>query len=62
MFGYYFKILYSWLYEKIRLYGCVHGFSTDFDSTDADDISDIHKYFMKKYDTKWYLDLLKIVH
>lgn len=52
MFGYYFKILYSQLYEKTRLYGCVHGFSTDFDSTDADDISDIHKYFMKKYDTK----------
>ena len=28
----------------------VYGFSVDYDSTDVDDIKDIHKYLMKKND------------
>ena len=30
--------------------GCIYDFSVDNDSTDVDDIKDIHKYLMKKND------------
>ena len=35
----------------------VYNFPVDYDSTDADDILDIHKYLIKKHDIC--LDLLK---
>ena len=31
--------------------GYVYDFSVDYDSTDVDDIKDVHKYLMKKNDT-----------
>ena len=34
--------------KKNRFNGYVYDFSVDYDSTDADDIKDIHKYLMKK--------------
>ena len=34
--------------KKSRFNGYVYDFSVDYDSTDADDIKDIHKYLMKK--------------
>ena len=36
--------------KKTGLYGYVYDFLVDYDSIDADDILDIHKYSMKKYD------------
>ena len=36
--------------KKTRFNGYVYGFSVDYDSTDVDDIKDIHKYLMKKND------------
>ena len=33
--------------NKTVLYGYVYDFSVDYDSIDADDILDIHKYFIK---------------
>ena len=33
-----------------RFNGYVFDFSVDYDSTDVDDIRDIHKYLMKKSD------------
>ena len=33
---------------KTRFNGYVYDFSVDYDSTDVDDIKDIHKYLMKK--------------
>ena len=35
--------------KKTAFNGCVYDFSVDYDATDVDDIKDIHKYFMKKY-------------
>ena len=35
--------------KKTGFNGCVYDFSVDYDATDVDDIKDIHKYFMKKY-------------
>ena len=34
--------------KKTGFNGYVYDFSVDYDSTDVDDIKDIHKYFMKK--------------
>ena len=34
--------------KKNRVYGYVYDFSVDYDSTDVDEIKDIHKYLMKK--------------
>ena len=34
--------------KKTEFSGYVYDFSVDYDSTDIDDINDIHKYFMKK--------------
>ena len=36
--------------KKTRFNGYVYDFSVDYDSTDVDDIKDIHKYLMKKSD------------
>ena len=36
--------------KKTGLTGYVYDFSADYDSTDNDDIKDIHKYLMKKND------------
>ena len=36
--------------KKTGFNGYVHDFSADYDSTDADDIKDNHKYLMKKND------------
>ena len=33
---------------KTGFIGCVYDFSVDYDSTNVDDIKDIHKYLMKK--------------
>ena len=35
--------------KKTGFNGYVHDFSVDYDATDVDDIVDIHKYLMKKY-------------
>ena len=50
LFRKYFKRLVNRLYEKKKtgLNGYVYDFSVDSDSTDVDDIKDIHKYLMKK--------------
>ena len=34
--------------KKTEFSGYVYDFSVDYDSTDIDDINDIHKYLMKK--------------
>ena len=34
--------------KKTGFNGYVYDFSADYDSTDVDDIKEIHKYFMKK--------------
>ena len=34
--------------KKNRFNGYVYDFSVDYDSTDADDIKDIHNYLMRK--------------
>ena len=34
--------------KKTGFNGYVYDFSVDYDSTDVDDIKDIHKYLMKK--------------
>ena len=34
--------------KKTGFHGYVYDFSVDYDSTDVDDIKDIHKYLMKK--------------
>ena len=44
--------------QNTRLNGYVYEFSVDYDAIAVDDISDIHKYLMKKHDMKC-LDLLK---
>ena len=36
--------------KKTRFNGYVYVFSVDYDTTDVDDIKDIHKYLMKKND------------
>ena len=36
--------------KKTGFNGYVFDFSVDYDSTDADDINDIHNYLMKKND------------
>ena len=36
--------------KKAGFNGYVYDFSVDYDSTDVDDIKDIHKYLMKKND------------
>ena len=36
--------------KKTGLAGYVYDFIADYDSTDVDDIKDIHKYLMKKND------------
>ena len=36
--------------KKTGLTGYVYDFIADYDSTDVDDIKDIHKYLMKKND------------
>ena len=35
--------------KKKGFNGYVHDFSVDYDATDVDDIVDVHKYLMKKY-------------
>ena len=47
--------------KKTGFNGYVYDFSVDYDSTDADNINDIHQYLMKKKPyCKWkYLGLLK---
>ena len=47
---------------KYGLYGYVYDFSVDYDSIGVDDILNIHKYLMKKYDIKSCLDFLKNVY
>ena len=34
--------------KKTGFHGYVYDFSVDYDSIDADDIKDIHKYLMRK--------------
>ena len=34
--------------KKIGFTGYIYDFSVDYESTDVDDIKDIHKYLMKK--------------
>ena len=36
--------------KKAGFTGYVYDFSSDYDSTDVDNIKDIHKYLMKKND------------
>ena len=36
--------------KKTGFDGYVYDFSADYDTTDVDDIEDIHKYLMKKND------------
>ena len=36
--------------KKTGFNGYIYDFSVDYDSTDVDDIKDIHKYLMKKND------------
>ena len=36
--------------KKAGFYGHVYEFCVDYDAIAIDDILDIHKYFMKKYD------------
>ena len=36
--------------KRTRFNGYVYDFSVDYDSTDVDDIKDIHTYLMKKND------------
>ena len=38
--------------RKKGLQGCVYDFSVDYESTDVDDILDIHKYLMKTHNIK----------
>ena len=38
--------------KRTGLYGYVYDFSVDYDSSDANDITDIHKYLIKKYGIK----------
>ena len=45
--------------EKAGLNGYVHEFSVDYNITDPSNVIDIHKYFMKKHDIKWCLELIK---
>ena len=45
--------------KKTELYGYMNNFSNDYDSVDVDDVSDIHKYLMKKKNNTKCLDLLK---
>ena len=42
------------------MYGWVCGFSIFYNSINAGDILDIHKYLMKKHDIKKCLDFLKV--
>ena len=41
--------------RKTGLKGCVYDFRVDYDTTDVDDIKDIHKYLMKKNEMKYYV-------
>ena len=45
--------------KKTGLYGYVYYFSVYYDCIDINDILDIHKYLMKKHNTKQCLDLLR---
>ena len=47
--------------KNLGLCGYFYNLLVDYDSTDVDDISDIHKYLIKKHDTKYSSDLLKKV-
>ena len=38
--------------RKKGLQGFVYDFSVDYESTDVDDILDIHKYLMKRHNIK----------
>ena len=38
--------------KKTGLSGCVYDFSVDYRTFDTSNIIDIHKYLMKKHDTK----------
>lgn len=38
--------------KNTGLYGFVYGFSVDYNSIDIEDILDIHKYLMIKYNVK----------
>ena len=40
--------------KKTGFNGYVYDFSVDYDAIAVDDISDIHKYLMKKNNTIWY--------
>ena len=48
IFGLYFKRFSINDMKRSGLYGHVYDISVDYDSIDADDIVDIHEYFMKK--------------
>ena len=45
-----FKRLISRYMKKTGFTGYVYDFSSDYDSTDVDNIKDIQKYLMKKND------------
>ena len=45
--------------KKSGLYGYVYDFSVDYDRVDVNYLLDIYKYFIKKYNTKQCLNLLK---
>ena len=37
---------------QLKLNGCVHDFSVDYDTFDISAIINVHKYLLKKYDIK----------
>ena len=43
--------------KKTRFYGYVCDFSVDYDAIAVNDVLDIHKYFMKKHNTKLCCDI-----
>ena len=45
--------------KKTGLNECVYDFSVDYNIIDTSNITDIHKYLMKKHDVKQCLELLK---
>ena len=45
--------------KKTGLCRHIYDFSVDYDSSDADDVLGIHKYFMKKHNIKNFLSLFK---
>ena len=58
----YFKKFFTDNLEKTGLYGYLFDLSIDYDSTDVDNILNIHEYLMEKHNIKWCLGLLKEVY